>query len=391
VPKGVSESRLRKAFGRMLAKEFRTTKGQEASIRPFVAGLLASGAVAIFLDAIWAYLAVSGLVHMASARVILVFGWLVGVTGIVLSGSVWGRSLVHKIRIGVASAIILGVTLYGLDCWTTSRYRPPEMHLIGWADFPNALVEKIADAVYRRMKLLFGERNPLPKATIVASATADAVSRIYFRGVIAPGEVSTGHFHPYLQEIFYEWSLRATLDQEIQGATTIRIRENSKYDERVRVSPPGDVTVSELEPRWLSGFKEPGEPNYFERTIVFIDMGSMSRDVTITIWRPIKSPSVWSAFDLYRTYEIRAAQGSTVKAKPFDASEAAITVLPRLTNIYKATVGDNHQPVPVKSDPDLPDTPLTKGEVLATGEARCQDNSCQHMTMSGMEVVLKRQ
>jgi hypothetical protein len=140
----------------------------------FLRAILGCAAFSIFLDAVWSYFAVSGLVHMESARAILIFAWLIGTVGIVVSDRVWAKQFVHRVRLSFAASILLAVLLLGLDAWTI-RHRPSEVHPIAWADFPASLANRIADAVYNRIAPLFREQlakpdnnsnsSPVPKET----------------------------------------------------------------------------------------------------------------------------------------------------------------------------------------------------------------------------------
>lgn len=100
-----------------------TSPEQQEKARRLIVTLLASGPFAIVLGALWAYLSISGLVHMMTARIVLTFAWVVAVLAIIISSYVWGRPVVHRIRIGLFSAIILALAAYGLDYWTV-RHRP---------------------------------------------------------------------------------------------------------------------------------------------------------------------------------------------------------------------------------------------------------------------------
>src|SRR5271165_4369378 len=99
--------------------------GQDSKTnQPILRGVLASGAVALFIATIYAYLEVAGLIHVGTARVILFFGWLVGVIGIVVSEQIWGRTLKHKLRVGMVASRALAAILFLLDVWTV-RHLPP--------------------------------------------------------------------------------------------------------------------------------------------------------------------------------------------------------------------------------------------------------------------------
>ena len=135
--------------------------------------VLGSAALAIVLDAIWCYFAVSGLVHTGSARSILVFAWAIGTLGIVISDWIWGKPFVHRVRLGVFASAILGIMLIGLDAWTV-RHLPSQVHALTWADVPSSLVNRIADAVYNRVAPLFKrfeqEAAPVPHNTTMPAS-----------------------------------------------------------------------------------------------------------------------------------------------------------------------------------------------------------------------------
>lgn len=159
--------KVQRTLKALVAKEFaRHPLGEEADgpkETRFIRAILGSAAFAVLLEALWCYLAVSGLVHMGAARVVLVFAWLVGTIGIIVSDYVWGRPFVHRIRLGVFASIALGLLLIGLDSWTV-RHRPAEVHPISWADFPDYVATRIADAVYNRIAPLFSKTSTKPNA-----------------------------------------------------------------------------------------------------------------------------------------------------------------------------------------------------------------------------------
>ena len=163
--KGVSQKSLRRTIQALLERDLFSIRAPV--VRPedtpvherttaFWRGVLASGALAITLDAIWAYFAVAGLVHLGSARAILAFAWLVGTAGIALSTLVWGKRFVYRMRLISAGSALLALALLGVDAWTV-HHRPAEVHAINWMDFPTALIDRIADAVDRRVAPRFAE------------------------------------------------------------------------------------------------------------------------------------------------------------------------------------------------------------------------------------------
>jgi hypothetical protein len=86
--------------------------------------VLASGALALFVALTIAYLGVAGLIHMATARIILFLAWCVGSGSIIISEPVWGQRMKHKTLIGAGAAMLLGVALIVLDTWTVHHLPP---------------------------------------------------------------------------------------------------------------------------------------------------------------------------------------------------------------------------------------------------------------------------
>jgi hypothetical protein len=109
---------------------------------PVVRGFLASGAVAVFIGSIYAYFSVAGLIHMGTARTILVFAWLVGIAGIIVSETIWGKRSAHKVRIGIGCAIALAIILVALDAWTVRHVPEPTKQ---------ATADEFVDALFRRI------------------------------------------------------------------------------------------------------------------------------------------------------------------------------------------------------------------------------------------------
>jgi len=86
-------------------------------------GVLGSGAVAIFFASVYEYFSLAGVVDsMSAARVVLIFAWVIGFVGVLVSELVWGKSRKTIMRTAIGTALILTVGLWSLDSWTV-RYR----------------------------------------------------------------------------------------------------------------------------------------------------------------------------------------------------------------------------------------------------------------------------
>jgi hypothetical protein len=78
-----------------------------------LAALMGSNVVALIVGGLYEYLSLRGVVSMGLAWVVLIFVWLLGVFGIVLSEYVWGKGQPHRIRYGFIAAIASAILLFG--------------------------------------------------------------------------------------------------------------------------------------------------------------------------------------------------------------------------------------------------------------------------------------
>ena len=83
--------------------------------RSVVLALMGSSLFALFVNGIYEYLALRGVVNTIAAWTVLIITWAIGVTGIVLSELTWGGSVKHRVFSGIAAAIALGILLLGLN------------------------------------------------------------------------------------------------------------------------------------------------------------------------------------------------------------------------------------------------------------------------------------
>lgn len=83
-------------------------------------GLLASGALALFVTLLIAALALGGVISMAAVRVCLFLAWVVGIVGILASESFLAQPLEHKKLISAGLGIVLAAVLFGFDRWIES-------------------------------------------------------------------------------------------------------------------------------------------------------------------------------------------------------------------------------------------------------------------------------
>jgi hypothetical protein len=120
---------------------------------------------------------------------------------------------------------------------------------------------------------------------VVAAENSEIVSHVHFRQKILPPGLLGADSSPYLQELFYDWTLSIHPERTIVGIVVI-VSDAFVLHDRVRVAP--DLgTVSEAIPKWTSGFNEPRSPDYYAR-IVSIPVVHKGDDVVITFRRPLK-------------------------------------------------------------------------------------------------------
>jgi hypothetical protein len=83
--------------------------------RALLIALTGSNVFALMVGGVYEYLSLRGLISMKFAWAVLVFVWLLGVVGIVISEFVWGRGIKRRLWWGAGASIILGLILFAFD------------------------------------------------------------------------------------------------------------------------------------------------------------------------------------------------------------------------------------------------------------------------------------
>lgn len=223
---------------------------------------------------------------------------------------------------------------------------------------------------------------------VVSRLISEPVARVCARGTMpVSGDKAT--LAPYLQEIFYEWTLVLTATKQTSDASVV-IRTSYVDRDHLRVTPD-TALVSELKPGWMSGFDEPERtPDFYLRTIRF---PILNRNISakITLRRPIRLTDIETHFslpDFLRTYDVTSADCTVIKETPTLPEAEAFTramkqVFALGTWKYSGATGN---PLKTKRDPDDPQPPLAANEVEATTESRCQNVNCTKLAISQLEV-----
>lgn len=239
-----------------------------------------------------------------------------------------------------------------------------------------------------------------PVKRIIATTTSGMVARIFSRSKLGSPvneEISATSvqssppveqlIESTVQELFYEWRIAIEVSVDVQTAT-LRIRNNRLRSDRIRVVPQGAATIADQAPEWMSGFSEPRKPDFYVRNVEIRNAlkGSL---VVVTVRRPIVFPLVTDNipetefdcdFDLI-------APGYAVEKRSKDRAQRISQAFVELhaLALYKYR-GANSPPLEIRRDPDLPDVPLSPGEIEASFDVRCKNESCSQLEARQLEV-----
>jgi hypothetical protein len=86
-----------------------------ASARPLILGIIGSNVFGLVVAGIYESLSLNGVVNSRLSFFVLVFSWIIGVLGIVLSETVWGKGMRHRLLTGIGSATALSLLLFALN------------------------------------------------------------------------------------------------------------------------------------------------------------------------------------------------------------------------------------------------------------------------------------
>jgi len=279
--------------------------------------------------------------------------------------------------------LVVVVARRARDCGRTgrtilaaARRRWPTALVVGALLF--AIIEKVVGVaeLYDRTAAV------IRPCSMRAELVTDVISRPYARHHLDPA-AREQYLNPTFQELFYEWHLTLTPNQPV-GGLVLTIDHVTEAD-RFRVTPE-QRPLSELKPRWLSGFTEPERtPDYHARTVGFDHVGP-GAVATVTIRRRLLAPII-SAPSLPRIAELTAAgcrTNTTTEAADPDAEARRLTTL-AMAFVEKGIRSPAVQgPLPLRTDPG----DLSPDEAQGTIELRCKDVECNTMTMNQLEVHL---
>lgn len=93
--------------------------------RALLIALTGSNIFALIVGGIYEYLSLRGVISMSAAWIVLVFVWLLGVIGIVISEFVWGKGIKHRIWWGTGASVVLGLILFGFNSVVSMMMKQP--------------------------------------------------------------------------------------------------------------------------------------------------------------------------------------------------------------------------------------------------------------------------
>ncbi len=203
---------------------------------------------------------------------------------------------------------------------------------------------------------------------------------------------TTDVYKPLFQDLFHEWVINVTPSGDA-AQIVISINDAREPLDKIRVTPPQNVVVSEPKPGWVSGFEEPTHvPDFYVRTVTF---PTLSEPATITIRKPIKShfgENRISTVDLDLDRQVSAsAYKCLVKVTSISATSRPLSDanphFPELMQEMKALIAQHVAggPAPTRLDPDEPYPPLDVEESDMVTEVHCKTVQCTELIVTMAE------
>jgi hypothetical protein len=184
------------------------------------------------------------------------------------------------------------------------------------------------------------------------------------------------------QELFYEWQLKLRPTKPTPNEF-VEISHLSLEDS-VKVQPE-DASVSELKPKWMSGFPELSRkrPDFFARTISFGALDE-NQDGSIVIRRNLLVPEVAPIQVI--TVEDLHVPGCTPVKPVVDAMANSAYLTKQASALSKERFGKSAPASGLPIGRDLGDAP--PGNMEASVEAWCANSDCTTFTMGRLEARL---
>lgn len=203
------------------------------------------------------------------------------------------------------------------------------------------------------------------------------VSRLHSRNPVPTTETRMADFQ--FQELFYEWRLDIKPTSPVADVF-IEISHLSK-DEATKIKPE-NANVSELKPRWMSGFPELSRknPDFFARTISFGRL-DQNHGAAIVIRRNLTVPGVAPIQVI--TIDDLLVPDCTIITPINDVEDNSRWLTKQAVAFSKERFSKSAPATGLPIGKDLGDTPL--GETDASVEAWCEDLNCTKFIVGNLE------
>jgi len=219
--------------------------------------------------------------------------------------------------------------------------------------------------------------------TLIFRARAETVARLYMNGKVPPADHDfTLMATASSEELFYDWILEARPTDDVFQVTIV-VRSYDPNEDRVNVLSE-EASISDRQPHWRSGFREPKPPDYWERTIHFATIPK-GKTATVILRSPIKfvrGDEVLTEWSIKREFDAKCSP-CKVETAPADPHAQAVLVLTQLGRLSGFFNGPEGKKLPVRIDPDVQREGLPIGDYESTVEARCHGERCEVADLSG--------
>jgi hypothetical protein len=188
------------------------------------------------------------------------------------------------------------------------------------------------------------------------SITPVIVSRRYWEGAL-PSSAGRHDFPATSQELFYEWRLHLRSDRKITEITaTIN---NLRRTDHIAATPTTLAAVSEFSERWMSGFTEDRNPDFFAKTVKFSDVPK-GQDLWVIVRRKLPIPIPLNNAELIRLQDLTSPA--------CDVTHEAIDIKKEQTNINSVLMSMiTKWPLPMKDEK----VEVESKRFIATDEFSC--------------------
>lgn len=335
-----------------------------------VIGLIATAILSLFI----ASLASAGVVSVRLAIGLLCLVFIIAMVGTFLIEHLCTVTWKQRGLIAVVLIIILGLT--GLYEW--NNYVPP----LTANEVATKVIEKLKEQGITPTSL----DTPAPNNNSFASCEmklaigSQTIARLYARDNINLLRLGKINITFKFQELFYEWKVSVSATENI-SAVTLSIDHLTDVDS-VRTLPE-NAQISDLHPKWFSGFAEPArkKPDYYGRMIQFNALAA-KQSGTVIIRRFLPEP-VLSEVGSIRLVDVRSPMCATL-VPTYDAPAESRHITYQAEILSKAVYSPTNPPtgLPIKRDPG----DVTRNEFQATVETWCENTACDKRTVGQLEV-----